>query len=904
MSYGVILTTAGAAKIAAGNVNITEMAIGDSGGTEYEPDGSEVALLNEVYRGNVSAYSVSENKIFMQLTIPRNTGGFYIREAGAFDEDGVLIFIANIPPRLKTTIAEGATSDLTINMVATLSNDADVSITIDGSSYVTVGYLDNKTADNEETSAATSATKLTTPAGVYAGYGINDPVTKSTNSTLTVDDHIVLVDTPGVQITLPDIADYPKSRLNKLLLKLIDISGEKWSAVTSGFTPAATVNLSITGGSTTPPTYALNSSNLTVTNATIASNVATAIADGATAQTVDYVATGNVSNIIAKMQYKPLVLPIASGSSTGSIKVNYSENNTLQVGSKILVTKNGATTEETIAAGSQTGSSTVSMPNGISTVTTEASRILSNEDGSLLVALYVTGSGATSAVVSKRSVDGGVTWSSAITILSADSVTYSGQNLGGACFGNGIFVFCVKTYNGNYGYTFITTNDGNAFNTNEISRWEDNQRHLSNILWDGTHFICLLSGTTVWGNTTQPSRLISTNGLSWSSTLITGYPVDSGVPKFFAYDGSGTYLCYLPRLSATSGTTNMIFKSTDNCLTWSSLTTSFTYNQGSFITLGASGVIVNGCTHFKGNWYGVIDFYGGANNVWRSADLENFEILTTPNISQVTFFIATNDVLYRGQSNTTTIIDKLLGNAFSAFSALNSMSTSGQNGTISVNNTIYNTISKITPGYQFTITSPALPVPDAVYLGGQSLQYYVGTGSTPTWTNATVSYSDAAGLITATANIAATTGTHVQLKATLKKGDILSQIGATLTIAGAGSGGTEYRMTPYAQLTLRPTADGWLIDSDTRISINTKSTNYTLLVDDDIIIAGADNITLTLADATKVQPGKVRRIKSQSHNNITINAKSGQSINGASSLILNAGDSLVYYSDSSNWIRD
>ena len=314
--------------------------------------------------------------------------------------------------------------------------------------------------------------------------------------------------------------------------------------------------------------------------------------------------------------------------------------------------------------------------------------------------------------------------------------------------------------------------------------------------------------------------------------------------------------------------------------------------------------IRTGCIYFNNNWYGVVNYNGGSNNVWKSSDLINFEILTTPNVAEETSFVIAGNVLYRVINSTGVVVDRLVDNSFVSFSALSSITSIGLDQVIGTNTNLYNGISKISPGYQFTITSPALPVPDAVYLGGQSLQYYVGTGSTPTWTNATVSYSDAAGLITATANIAATTGTHVQLKATLKKGDILSQIGATLTIAGAGSGGTEYRMTPYAQLTLRPTADGWLIDSDTRISINTKSTNYTLLVDDDIIIAGADNITLTLADATKVQPGKVRRIKSQSHNNITINAKSGQSINGASSLILNAGDSLVYYSDSSNWIRD
>lgn len=846
MSYGVILTTAGAAKIAAGNVNITEMAIGDSGGTEYEPNGSEVELLNEVYRGNVSAYSVSENKIFMQLTIPRNTGGFYIREAGAYDEDGVLIFIANIPPRLKTTIAEGATSDLTINMVATLSNDADVSITIDGSSYVTVGYLDGKTADNEETSAATSATKLTTPAGVYAAYGVNDPVTKSTNSTLTVDDHIVLVDTPSVQITLPDIADYPKSRLNKLLLKLIDISGGKWSAVTSGFTPAATVNLSITGGSTTPPTYALNSSNLTVTNATITGNVATATADGATAQTVDYVATGNVSNIIAKMQYKPLALPIASGSSTGSIKVNYSENNTLQVGSKILVTKNGATTEETIAAGSQT---TIAAPT-IAASTIERA-ILKLANGKLLI----TGGGVANT-------------------YAYDPVTGTLETLANNPEGSSSWYYNSCAAVGNKAYFW---GNQSRSNTLRIYDYDTNSWSVGATYFTGLSFatclaltdgrIMIIGGQINLAIDTDVCRIYNPSTNTYSTIANLPAISDSGVAVQIDSD---TVIMIRGRRDGNTGT-NDFYRYKISTDTWTNLENlPVSKTPGQFLYLINSNIIRYATSNTaNGNDYYDYNISG---NSWSSAT-----VLTTPTNGYIFGVVQGNNGIWY---------------------------TINLDAKIRTINFTTNTVAELPSYYQFTITSPALPVPDAVYLGGQSLQYYVGTGSTPTWTNATVSYSDAAGLITATAGIAATTGTHVQLKATLKKGDILSQIGATLTIAGAGSGGTEYRMTPYAQLTLRPTADGWLIDSDTRISINTKSTNYTLLVGDDIIIAGADNITLTLADATKVQPGKVRRIKSQSHNNITINAKSGQSINGASSLILNAGDSLVYYSDSSNWIRD
>ena len=52
------------------------MAIGDGGGSEYQPTGSEIELVNEVYRKPLSSYNVTGNKVVMQLSITLADGGF------------------------------------------------------------------------------------------------------------------------------------------------------------------------------------------------------------------------------------------------------------------------------------------------------------------------------------------------------------------------------------------------------------------------------------------------------------------------------------------------------------------------------------------------------------------------------------------------------------------------------------------------------------------------------------------------------------------------------------------------------------------------------------------------------------------------------------------------------------
>ena len=69
-TYYTILTKVGQAKIANAiaygrQLQITQFALGDGGGSGYEPDENQTALKHEVYRANVSNVVVSDQSINM-----------------------------------------------------------------------------------------------------------------------------------------------------------------------------------------------------------------------------------------------------------------------------------------------------------------------------------------------------------------------------------------------------------------------------------------------------------------------------------------------------------------------------------------------------------------------------------------------------------------------------------------------------------------------------------------------------------------------------------------------------------------------------------------------------------------------------------------------------------------------
>lgn len=147
-----ILTTLGAAKLANATalgtkLDLTQMSVGDGGGTLPTPDSAQTALKGERRRAAINMLSVDQanpNQIIAEQVIPENEGGWWIREIGLFDKDGTLIAVANCPETYKPQLQEGSGRTQTIRMVLIVSSTEAVTLKIDPSVVLaTRDYVDN-----------------------------------------------------------------------------------------------------------------------------------------------------------------------------------------------------------------------------------------------------------------------------------------------------------------------------------------------------------------------------------------------------------------------------------------------------------------------------------------------------------------------------------------------------------------------------------------------------------------------------------------------------------------------------------------------------------------------------------------------------------------------------------------
>ncbi|WP_436627130.1 tail fiber protein, partial [Escherichia coli] len=91
------------------------------------------------------------NRIIAELVIPPETGGFWIREIGVFDEHGDLIAVGNTAESYKPAVAEGSGRAQTFRTILTVSSTATVALTVDNTMVMaTVDYVDNKLKEHEQ----------------------------------------------------------------------------------------------------------------------------------------------------------------------------------------------------------------------------------------------------------------------------------------------------------------------------------------------------------------------------------------------------------------------------------------------------------------------------------------------------------------------------------------------------------------------------------------------------------------------------------------------------------------------------------------------------------------------------------------------------------------------------------
>ncbi len=168
VKYKTVITKAGAEKLAAATVpngkkvNFTAMAVGDGGGTLPVPDPTQTKLVKEVWRHTLNKISQdrkNKNYVVAELLIPPETGGFWLRELGLYDDTGTLIAVGNMAESYKPALAEGSGRAQTVRMVIMVSDIESVELTMDTSTVMaTQDYVDDKLAEHEQSRRHPDAT--------------------------------------------------------------------------------------------------------------------------------------------------------------------------------------------------------------------------------------------------------------------------------------------------------------------------------------------------------------------------------------------------------------------------------------------------------------------------------------------------------------------------------------------------------------------------------------------------------------------------------------------------------------------------------------------------------------------------------------------------------------------------
>ena len=153
VKYYAILTNQGAAQLAnatmlGSKLNLTQMAVGDANGVLPTPDPAQTKLINQKRIAPLNLLSVDPNnqsQIIAEQIIPENEGGFWIREIGLYDDEGVLIAVANCPETYKPQLQEGSGRTQTIRMILVVTNTEAITLKIDPSVVLaTRKYVDDE----------------------------------------------------------------------------------------------------------------------------------------------------------------------------------------------------------------------------------------------------------------------------------------------------------------------------------------------------------------------------------------------------------------------------------------------------------------------------------------------------------------------------------------------------------------------------------------------------------------------------------------------------------------------------------------------------------------------------------------------------------------------------------------
>jgi len=208
--YFALLTNQGAAKLANATalgtkIQITQMGVGDGGGTLPIPTDTQTALVGEKRRAVLNALSVdaaNSSQIIAEQIIPENEGGFWIREIGLYDSDNTLIAVANCPETYKPLLAEGSGRTQAVRMILIVNSTDAVTLKTDPSVVLaTRQYVDDKVIEVKAYTDEAVANMLAGVIGESRNAKMSIP-TASATATFTADELIVQTALGGRQYKL------------------------------------------------------------------------------------------------------------------------------------------------------------------------------------------------------------------------------------------------------------------------------------------------------------------------------------------------------------------------------------------------------------------------------------------------------------------------------------------------------------------------------------------------------------------------------------------------------------------------------------------------------------------------------------------------------------------------------
>lgn len=137
--YFTTLTAAGEAAFARAAitgepVGFTHMAVGDAEDISGVSVTERSGLINERYRAPLNRLVIADqgqNILRAEMIMLPQVGGFWVREAALYDEDGVCLAVANVPPSYKPQLEQGSGRLQAVNLWVSVSSTADVQMKAD-----------------------------------------------------------------------------------------------------------------------------------------------------------------------------------------------------------------------------------------------------------------------------------------------------------------------------------------------------------------------------------------------------------------------------------------------------------------------------------------------------------------------------------------------------------------------------------------------------------------------------------------------------------------------------------------------------------------------------------------------------------------------------------------------------